>query len=138
MKTDRNYSASDCFETFPFPAPRTLAAGGALSEAGAALYAARAAYLVEHEIGLTKLYNALTDPSDQRPAIVALRRLHEAVDAAVLAAYGWASVTVPPYETLADAAPRKAFDAAVIDALFAENARQARCESRGEAVYAEG
>ena len=138
LETRLNYSASDCFETFPFPAPRTLAAGGALSEAGAALYAARAAYLVEHEIGLTKLYNALTDPNDQRPAIVALRRQHEAVDAAVLAAYGWASVPVPPYETPADATPRKAFDAAVIDALFAENARQARCESRGEAVYAEG
>lgn len=130
LKTDLNYSASDCFETFPFPPDAAFAADGAMERTGKALYEARAAHLVEHNIGLTTLYNALTDPDDTDPAIAALRRLHEAMDRAVLDAYGWGDIDVPPYETPADDVARKRFEAEVIDRLFAENARQAARDAR--------
>jgi hypothetical protein len=40
-------------------------------------------------LGLTKLYNLVHDPVVTDPAIVRLRDLHEQIDHAVLAAYGW-------------------------------------------------
>ena len=39
--------------------------------------------------GPTALYNAFDDPGDKRPAIQALREAHMALEAAVLAEYGW-------------------------------------------------
>lgn len=44
---------------------------------------------------LTETYNALVDPADSTPEIVALRRLHEALDGAVLDAYGQPQIAVP-------------------------------------------
>ena len=39
--------------------------------------------------GLTTTYNHLHDPTDRDPAVVRLRDLHQAIDRAVLTAYGW-------------------------------------------------
>ena len=39
--------------------------------------------------GLTKTYNRFHDPHEKSPEIAHLRELHEAMDRAVLEAYGW-------------------------------------------------
>jgi hypothetical protein len=89
------YNTSDCFETFPFPRPLLPT----LEAIGERLYTTRAAYMVAHHAGLTTTYNRLKDPENHDPEIVALRHLHEEMDRAVLAAYGWGDVAVPPYGT---------------------------------------
>jgi hypothetical protein len=53
--------------------------------------------MVNTNQGLTKTYNALKDPENNDPRILELRRLHEAMDRAVLDDYGWTDLTVPPY-----------------------------------------
>lgn len=122
MKTDLRYSASDCFDTFPFPEEMTQPA---LNAAGEALYSARAAYMVAQDQGLTPTYNQLKDPGCTTPEIQQLRRLHEAMDRAVLAAYGWADIEVPPYG-IASEAQTQAFEDEVIDRLFVLNGERAK------------
>lgn len=140
MEDRLRYSASDCFETFPFPADAAFAT---LDTIGEQFYAVRAHYAALTRQGLTTTYNQLKDPdyagdlspasadrptspdrtappwampaglADALPAITAdpdllepetriayihdLRRLHEDLDRAVLAAYGWSDIPVPPY-----------------------------------------
>ncbi|WP_428266677.1 type IIL restriction-modification enzyme MmeI [Haliangium sp.] len=132
MKTDLNYSASDCFETFPFPQPDPRTVIPAVEAAGEALYTARASYMVDTDQGLTKTYNALKNPDCDDERILALRRLHEDMDRAVLAAYGWDDVEVPPFcpRTAAERAAVQAFEDEVIDRLYVLNAERAREEER--------
>jgi len=140
MKTDLNYSASDCFATFPFPQadPRTVLP--AVESAGEALYEARAAFMVETNQGLTKTYNALKDPDSVDPRVLELRRLHEAMDRAVLDAYGWSDLEVPPYcaGSPEDKATQKVFEDAVVDRLFALNAVRAAEEAKAGGGAAAG
>jgi hypothetical protein len=42
--------------------------------------------------GLTKIYNRFHDPDERSNAIGELRRLHDAMDRAVLDAYGWTDI----------------------------------------------
>jgi hypothetical protein len=138
MKTDLNYSASDCFETFPFPMPDPRAVLPAVEAAGERLYEARARFMVESspQIGLTKTYNALKDPTNTDPRVLELRSLHEALDRAVLEAYGWAGeVEVPPY-CAAGPAQEKAvarFGDEVVDRLYGLNEERAGAEQRAGA-----
>ncbi|MCZ7681532.1 MAG: hypothetical protein M5U28_23145 [Sandaracinaceae bacterium] len=85
----------DCFETFPFPEadPRAVIPG--VEEIGQRLYDARATYLLKTQQGLTQTYNRLKDPACHDEPILELRRLHEEMDRAVLAAYGWTDLEVP-------------------------------------------
>jgi hypothetical protein len=85
------------FETFPFlkPDPRTVIPE--LEDVGQRLYETRARYMIDTNQGLTKTYNALKDPACNDPRILELRRLHEEMDGAVLEAYGWGDISVPPY-----------------------------------------
>ena len=126
------YSASDCFETFPFPQsdPRTVIPE--LEAIGERLYEARARYMVDTNQGLTKTYNALKDPACDDARILELRRLHEEMDRAVLAAYRWSNVPVPPYCPLTDKDREalQAFEDEVIDRLYVLNAERAREEER--------
>lgn len=87
LETRLNYSASDCFETFPFPEADPRALLPELEALGEKLYAARAQYMVDTNQGLTKTYNALKDPACEDPRILELRALHEELDRAVLRAY---------------------------------------------------
>jgi hypothetical protein len=48
--------------------------------------------MVENNEGLTKTYNRFHDPEETDPRILELRRLHSAMDRAVLRAYGWDDV----------------------------------------------
>lgn len=80
---------------------------------------------------LTDTYNKLKDPTCEEPAIVELRRLHEAVDRAVLEAYGWSDITVPSYGTPVTGAEKEAlqaFEDEIIDRLFVLNAERAEEE----------
>jgi len=133
MKNDLNYTASDCFENFPFPQPDPRTEIPGLEAIGQRLYEARASYMVGTEQGLTQTYNLLKDATCDDPRIVELRRLHEDMDRAVLAAYAWSDVEVPPYVTPSTDAERRrleAFEDEVIDRLFVLNAERAREEKR--------
>jgi hypothetical protein len=124
-----NYSATDCFENFPFPKEDPRAVIPSLEDAGKRLYDARAKYMVENQKGLTQTYNALKDPACDEPAIVELRALHEALDRAVLDAYGF-NLDVPPYcpKTPEEQAAVEAFSDQVLDALFVLNEKRAAAE----------
>lgn len=81
------YTPSDCFETFPLPpAWRT---DRELAELGRRYHAAREDLMHRRELGLTTLYNHFHDPTDTSPDIAILRQHHDALDRAVLRAYGW-------------------------------------------------
>jgi hypothetical protein len=138
MRNDLRYSASDCFETFPFPRPDPRSVIPALEDVGERLYDFRAKYMVDENVGLTITYNRLKDPGCVAPRILQLRRLHEEMDRAVIAAYAdgdsagrWLDLEVPPYCPIGDAdkAKLQAFEDAVIDRLFALNARRAEEEA---------
>jgi hypothetical protein len=126
------YSPTDCFETFPFPDEPTLAANKPLEAIAERLYTTRAAYMIATDQGLTKTYNALTDPTNIDPEVENLRRLHEQLDRAVLDAYGQSAITVPPY-TGATPEQLERFQDQVLEFLFARNALLAKREAAAQA-----
>jgi hypothetical protein len=132
MKNDLNYSASDCFETFPFPQPDARTVIPPVETIGEQLYSERAKYMIDTNQGLTQTYNQLKAPNCDDPRILALRELHEDMDRAVLDAYGWTDLTVPPFcpKTPDDQRALEQFQDAVIDRLFGLNAERAEEERR--------
>jgi hypothetical protein len=84
------YTATDCFETFPFP--ENFESDAVLEAAGKEYYEYRAALMVRNDEGLTKTYNRFHDPAESSAEIARLRELHAAMDRAVLDAYGWNDV----------------------------------------------
>src|SRR5262249_47076396 len=56
------YTASRCFETFPFPNPDPHTVIPSLEIIGERLYDTRARYMVDTQQGLTQTYNLLKDP----------------------------------------------------------------------------
>jgi hypothetical protein len=87
MKDDLRYAPSDCFETFPFSP--NLEASETLESIGKDYYEFRADLMVRNNEGLTKTYNRFHNPDERDPDIIILRELHDAMDRAVLDAYGW-------------------------------------------------
>ena len=57
--------------------------------------------MVKNNEGLTKTYNRFHDPYETSPDILKLRELHDAMDRAVLDAYGWTDLK-PTCEFLLD------------------------------------
>jgi hypothetical protein len=90
MKDDIRYTPSDCFETFPFPSDWEHSE--TLEVAGSEYYEFRAALMVRNDQGLTKTYNRFHDPDERHRDILRLRELHDAMDRAVLDAYGWTDI----------------------------------------------
>jgi hypothetical protein len=84
LETRLRYTPTSVFETFPWPDPVSDAARERVAAAASALYARRSELCVEHNLGLTKLYNLMDDG-----AFTDLAALHKALDTAVAAAYGW-------------------------------------------------
>jgi hypothetical protein len=84
MRTDINYSPSDCFETFPLPIelPGLARVGERYSEH-------RRQVMSALQLGLTKTYNRFHDRDETSADIVRFRELHVEMDKAVAAAYGW-------------------------------------------------
>jgi len=83
LKGDLRYTPTSVFATFPWPDP-TDAQRAAIAAASAALYERRSALCLEHNVGLTKLYNLMDEGGFQD-----LKKLHKALDEAVAEAYGW-------------------------------------------------
>ena len=81
------YTPSDCFETFPLPPGHADAP--ALEAAGQAYHDHRAALMIARNQGMTPTYNRFHSAADTAEDIAELRRLHSAMDDAVLRAYGW-------------------------------------------------
>ena len=85
------YTPSSAFETFPWPSRNLEGVGDVASQ----LVARRSEICLERQIGLTKLYNEVDDGAYRD-----LRELHDALDEAVAAAYGWpASAAHDPQES---------------------------------------
>lgn len=128
------YGAGDCFDTFPFPHPKHLLESSKLAALGKHFYETRSVLMSERDQGLTMTYNQLKDSTNRDRTIVAFRRLHEAMDRAVLDAYGWSDVAVPSFETPTSpqlAAAFETFSDTVIDRLFALNAERAGAQKSG-------
>lgn len=120
------YSAGDCFATFPFPRATPSGIISEVEAAGRTLDEARAKFMVSTEQGLTKTYNELRDPECNDERILELRRLHEEIDHAVLKAYGWSDLEVPPYCALneKEEVAIETFNNKVIDRLYILNAER--------------
>ena len=98
MKDDPAYTPTTCFETFPFPAalrdpvstdPAHEPQRQILEAVGERYHQFRAELMVANNEGLTSTYNRFHDPAEISDGILELRRLHDEMDQAVLAAYGW-------------------------------------------------
>ena len=140
MKTDLRYAASDCFETFPIPENGDTLALQDVMPHGEQLYAARQAYMIANDLGLTETYNRMKNADCTDGDICELRRLHERVDRGVLDAYGWFDLQVPAYTRENDADDSEAFvsgdrlqafNEEVVDRLMALNATRAAEEVDG-------
>ncbi|WP_345379250.1 DNA methyltransferase [Demequina sediminis] len=83
LETRLRYTPTSVFETFPWPQP-TKTQREAIAEASSALYARRSELCIEHQLGLTKLYNLMDEGG-----FADLKALHKRLDEAVAAAYGW-------------------------------------------------
>jgi hypothetical protein len=93
------YSPSDCFDTFP--TPTRYGASAMLERVGHAYYEFRSALMIKNNEGLTQTYNRFHNPHDTSHEIIRLRELHDAMDRAVLDAYGWTDIR-PRCEFLLD------------------------------------
>ena len=89
MRTDTNYSPSDCFQTFPFPQEISEVNKYTAQSTGQIYYEYRHQIMQRTQLGLTKTYNRFHDPDFQAPDIQEMRRLHAEMDRAMLACYSW-------------------------------------------------
>jgi hypothetical protein len=94
MKDDLTYTSSSCFELFPFCKREEGDSG--LSQSGSTYYEFRSELMKQNGEGLTAVYNRFHRPDERSPDILRLRSLHDQMDRAVLAAYGWQDLKVTP------------------------------------------
>jgi hypothetical protein len=87
LRTDLQYTPSDCFDTFPQPVLTDE-----VGAAGHALDAHRRQLMLDRWEGLTKTYNRVHNPKEHSDDIARLRELHAELDHAVAQAYGWADL----------------------------------------------
>ena len=90
------YTPTDCFETFPRAENPSL-----LETVGRTYYEFRSSVMIRIQRGMTETYNRFHDPDERHPDILKLRELHDAMDRAVLDAYGWTNIQ-PRCEFLLD------------------------------------
>jgi hypothetical protein len=84
LETRVRYTPSDVFETFPLPELTQE-----MRELGERLDSYRRDVMLARQTGLTKTYNLVFDEKCNDEDIVELRRIHKAIDEAVVQAYGW-------------------------------------------------
>jgi hypothetical protein len=89
LETRINYSSSDVFETFPFPADLR-----GLETIGEQYHEYRRQIMLARQEGLTATYNRFHNPDEHSADIVRLRELHVEMDRAVAAAYGWDDINL--------------------------------------------
>ncbi|PJM93996.1 Eco57I restriction-modification methylase domain-containing protein [Streptomyces sp. CB01373] len=95
IRNDLRYTPSDVFETLARPP-----LDNQLRAAGARLDTYRRDVLLRRDIGLTDTYNLVHDEACQDEDIVELRRIHEEIDRATVAAYGWQDLLDDSGQTL--------------------------------------
>lgn len=132
FKEDQRYNPSRAYATFPFPRPSPGEVHQGIENAARDFYAERCGFMKRNDLGLTRVYNAMKDPENRSDEILELRRLSEALDRAVLDAYGWNDIGVPPYSpsTPSEKDARQAFEDEVLDRLHVLNAVRGRAEER--------
>ena len=143
---DPRYNKTRCFETFPFPdLPESNPLTAKIRALGEQLDAHRKRQQAAHpDLTLTNLYNvveklrreeSLTDKDrkihDDGFAAV-LKQIHDELDAAVLAAYGWSDLATKT--PLADRLARgdEALEQAILMRLVALNHERAAEEAKGQ------
>ena len=87
MKDDLRYTPTDCFQNFPLA--ENYESRNHLHHVVSEYLAFRSEAMKNSNLGLTKTYNRFHDPLDMEAEILELRRLHAAMDDAVLRAYDW-------------------------------------------------
>lgn len=146
------YNNTTCFDPYPFPAT-TDEQQARLRELGERLDSHRKRQQSAYpDLTLTGMYNVLEKLRSgealsakervihEQGLVSVLRQIHDELDAAVLAAYGWSDLLptlriahgndAPPAGQSRDEAKR-AFDEAVLERLVALNAERAAEEARG-------
>src|SRR5260370_23671069 len=90
MRSLMDFAAPGVVRTLPRPrdTPEVAVLGERLD-------ARRREVMLGRRWGLTDTYNAVHNPAVQDPEIVELREIHEAIDYAVLRAYGWGDLDPP-------------------------------------------
>ncbi len=133
MRTDPRYTPSDVFETFPRPAETD-----ALHAIGRTLDEERREIMLRRDLGLTKLYNLVNDPSlpdASDPDVARLRAIHVELDEAVMAAYGWSDVSLDhgfhAYRQMTRWTISPSARVEILDRLLEENHRRAAAEAAG-------
>lgn len=90
IRNDPRYTLTDVFETFPRPD-----GSDELDRIGRTLDEERREIMLRRELGLTKLYNLVNDPTladeDDRD-VARMREIHTELDHVVMEAYGWGDV----------------------------------------------
>jgi hypothetical protein len=89
LRTDVNYSPSDCFMTFAFPQHPDGESNVSAEQTGEAYHEHRRQVMLERQLGLTRTYNLFHNRDCADEDIAALRDLHATMDRAILACYGW-------------------------------------------------
>ena len=94
LKADIRYTHTSCFETFPFPQQADHAVVSALRRVMAELNTFRNETMTRRNCGITDLYNSYLARPERRGLVdlepaSQLAKLHRALDALVLKAYGW-------------------------------------------------
>ena len=89
LRTDMQYTPSDCFETFPFPNLNNW-----LDSIDQTYLDHRRQVMLDRQEGLTKTYHRFHDPDESSADIQKLRDLHVEMDKAVAAAYGWSDLNL--------------------------------------------
>lgn len=84
LETRLRYTPSDGFETFPQPEITSR-----MDRVGDKLDPFRRSLMLGRDLGLTKLYNLVHDPSIDDEEILRLREIHTEIDNATAEAYGW-------------------------------------------------
>ena len=89
LRTDMQYTPSDCCETFPFPNLNNW-----LGSIDQSYHDHRRQVMLTRQEGLTKTYNRFHDPAESAANVQQLRDLHVEMDQAVAAAYGWSDLAL--------------------------------------------
>ena len=87
LKSDMQYTPTDCFNSFPFPD-----CTNGFEEVGLNYESHRRQTMQARQEGLTKTYHHFHDIKQSAADIQKLRDLHVEMDLAVVAAYGWSDL----------------------------------------------
>ncbi len=127
LETRVRYTPTDVFETFPRPTETP-----SLEALGLALDTERPEIMLRRQLGITDLYNLVNDPelpSASDPDVARLRDIHEQLDHAVMAAYGWDDVPLDhgfhTYRKMTRWTVSPTARVEILDRLLEENHRRA-------------